>query len=328
MATAARSGDAANRAATSARARSGTVAPAVVPSIAASTRATGAPSGMIAQPRRASAPLVLQRRILDHPGGLERDRQRIGQRVTARRRHDVHVLRRPQAARHAAVLGRRTSRPGQRARHEGLVDPGRAVPPRIEALVLARRLEPRAGAVELAAREERALVVDGEDQDPAGQKHRVQPLEPGWEVGRIEVGEDRDRDHDVESPVDCERAGVRGRDLARDTERVALERDRVGHHVGDGDALARMLAHQEAGGASEAAAEVEHGRSRRAGAETQAEELAQQPVRAPAAAEVVEDRAARKLVVQTVEKAQQRIGRRDAPIDAIVADREAQVVVE
>ena len=109
---------------------------------------------------------------------------------------------------------------------------------------------------------------------------------------------------------------------------VALERDRVGHHVGDGDALARMLAHQEARGASVAAAEVEHGRSRRAGAETQAEELAQQPVRAPAAAEVVEDRAARELVVQAIEKAQQRIGRRDAPIDAIVADREAQVVVE
>ena len=50
-------------------------------------------------------------------------------------------------------------------------------------------------------------------------------------------------------------------------------------------------------------------------------------MRAPAAAEVVEDRAARKLVVQTVEKAQQRIARRDAPIDAVVADREAQVVV-
>ena len=82
--------------------------------------------------------------------------------------------------------------------------------------------------------------------------------------------EDRDRDHDVEAAFDRERAGVRGRDLTGNSERVALERDCVGHHVGDGDALAPVLAHQEARGATVAAAEVEHARFGRGGAEAQA----------------------------------------------------------
>ena len=89
-----------------------------------------------------------------------------------------------------------------------------------------------------------------------------------------------------------------------------------------------MLAHQEPGGATVAAAEVEDGRVAAALAEPQVEELAQQSMRAPAAAEVVEHRPLAQPVVQALEEAQQRIVGRDAPIDVRGADANAQIVVE
>jgi hypothetical protein len=138
----------------------------------------------------------------------------------------------------------------------------------------------------------------------------------------------RDRDHDVEPAVDRESAGVGRRELARDAERIALERDGVSHHIGNGDALARMFAQQEARGPSVAAAEVEDGRLRGPIAEAPVQDLTQQPVSAPAAAVVVEQRALADAVVQPLEKAQQRIRRRDAAFETGVADRGAQVVVE
>jgi hypothetical protein len=54
----------------------------------------------------------------------------------------------------------------------------------------------------------------------------------------------------------------------------------------------------------------------------------QQAVSAPTTAEVVEQRALRESEVEPLQKTQQRVARRDAAIDAVVADRGAQIVVE
>ena len=65
-----------------------------------------------------------------------------------------------------------------------------------------------------------------------------------------------------------------------------------------------------------------------AGAEAQAQELAQQSMDAPAAAEVIDQSAGSDLVVQSIEETQQRIARRDAPVDALEVRAGAQVGVE